>query len=370
MVNIIMTAISIALVACTYDARFEDCSVHCDGDFECPDGMTCGAEGLCRTTPSEPTQCGTPLGDAADAVRARCYGLAPTCGPDGDDDCCSIATPIPGGAFYRGYDLANDGLYTDMSHPATISPFALDKYEVTVGRFRAFVAAGVGTQASPLAAGAGERTLNGMAAQGGWDIAWNTDLTATNAALKTAVKCSPQSTWTDTADTNENLPMNCLTWYEAMAFCVWDGGHLPTDAEWSYAASGGNEQRTYPWSSPAGALDIDCSYANYQGGAPYCVNSPNGSLSPVGSTSPKGDGKFGQSDLGGNVWELTLDGYTGLYPTPTCDDCANLTTTAQRVTRGGNFVYQAYALRANYRSYASPGGRNFQHGVRCARAAP
>jgi formylglycine-generating enzyme required for sulfatase activity len=53
-----------------------------------------------------------------------------------------------------------------------------------------------------------------------------------------ALKCQMVPSWTDTAGANEALPMNCLTWYAAFAFCVWDGGFLPTEAEWNYAATG------------------------------------------------------------------------------------------------------------------------------------
>jgi formylglycine-generating enzyme required for sulfatase activity len=52
-----------------------------------------------------------------------------------------------------------------------------------------------------------------------------------------------------------------MDWYEAYAFCIWDGGFLPTDAEWNYAAAGGAQQRAYPWSNPPTSLTIDPSYA-------------------------------------------------------------------------------------------------------------
>src|SRR5262249_42064726 len=152
----------------------------------------------------------------------------------------------------------------DMSNPATVSDFRLDTYEVTLGRFRQFVNAGMGTQASPPANGAGARTLNGMANQGGWDPTWTANLPADVGQLGAAGDCTPPlNSWTDTPGANEVLPMNCITWYEAFAFCVWDGGFLPTEAERSYAAAGGNEQRAFPWSNPASSLTIDCSYANY-----------------------------------------------------------------------------------------------------------
>jgi formylglycine-generating enzyme required for sulfatase activity len=170
--------------------------------------------------------------------------LAATCGPLGNDDCCKSLL-VPGGTFYRSYDGVE---HLDKNYPATVSDFYLDKYEIMVGRLRTFVNAGMGTQKSAPADGAGAHP--GMAGSG-WRVAWNSNLRANTDALKAALKCEASyQTWTDAPGSNENKAVICLDWYTAFAFCVWDGGRLATEAEWNYAASGGSEQRYYPWSIP------------------------------------------------------------------------------------------------------------------------
>jgi formylglycine-generating enzyme required for sulfatase activity len=145
------------------------------------------------------------------------------------------------------------------------------------------------------------------------------------------------------------------------SFCAWDDGYLPSEAEWNYAAAGGIEQRAYPWSNPASALAVDCSYANYNINSPsgtFCTDGTTGAVDRVGSASPKGDGKRGQSDLGGNVWEWTLD-YFATYQNP-CADCAQLTIGAfgsNRVVRGGDFLDGGALMRGAYRPFASPDSR-------------
>jgi formylglycine-generating enzyme required for sulfatase activity len=285
---------------------------------------------------------------------ASCAGLTATCGPSSESCCKSLL--VPGGTFYRGYDGVD---YTDKSYPATVADFYLDKYMITVGRFRQFVNAGMGSQASPPASGAGAHP---MIPGSGWSSAWNTNLPANTASLK-AVKCIGNAylvNWTDTAGSNERQPMNCIDWYEAFAFCAWDGGRLATDAEWNYAASGGSEQRYYPWSSPATSTTIDDSYAVYCGGS--CSGTQN-----VGSKSPKGDGKWGQSDLAGNVWEWNLDWYASPYTNP-CNNCADLTSASYRVVRGGYFDNGASYLRSASRN--SDGPVSVYVGARCARTGP
>jgi formylglycine-generating enzyme required for sulfatase activity len=294
-----------------------------------------------------------------------CTGLQMTCGSGSNDNCCN-SPAVPGGSYDRSYDVAGDGNSGNTSYPATVSNFRLDKYEVTVGRFRAFVNAGMGTQTRTPMPGAG---AHANIAGSGWDASWNASLALDRAALIAAVKCdSTYQTWTDTPVGNENRPMNCISWYEAMAFCAWDGGYLPTEAEWNYAATGGDQQRAYPWSSPAGSLTIDGSHASYDDGT-TCVGDgmPGCAVTDLVSvgTKPLGNGRWGQSGLAGNVWEWALDWDTA-YVNP-CINCANLTTASNRVLRGGSFENGALFLRAGYRNYHDPMFRDFSYGVRCAR---
>src|SRR6187551_2421262 len=154
---------------------------------------------------------------------ASCKGLAATCGASQSADCCkSLLTP--GGTYYRSYDNVD---HFDRSFPATVSDFYLDKYEVTVGRFRAFVNAGMGTQKKPPAEGAGAHP---KLAGSGWRSAWNNQLASDTAALKTDLKCyESYQTWTDTPGSNEKKAANCVDWYTAFVFCVWDGGRIATE---------------------------------------------------------------------------------------------------------------------------------------------
>jgi formylglycine-generating enzyme required for sulfatase activity len=248
-----------------------------------------------------------------------------------------------------------------MSYPASVSTFALDKYEVTVGRFRAFVNAGMGTLANPPAADAGA----GIAAGTGWDGTWNSRLVTDANVLNVALQCDPTNqTWTNSAGVNENLPINCVNWYEAFAFCVWDGGRLATETEWDYAAAGGSEQREYPW----GGTTPDANLAVYG-----CLGDGYSSCAftdilPVGSR-PAGNARWGHSDLAGSMWEWVFD-WSGTYLVP-CGDCAEVVSAFDRVGRGGSFGNDASIIRTAYRDFGVyPAGRAYYLGVRCAVSGP
>jgi formylglycine-generating enzyme required for sulfatase activity len=285
-----------------------------------------------------------------------CLGLAATCGAGEDRNCCARAL-VPGGTFNR---------QNDVSFPATVSPFYLDVYEVTVGRFRRFLDAGGGTQASAPAPGAGRHPrVEGS----GWDPAWNTQLPTDTAQLRAQLAgCGFYSTWTNTQTANDRRPINCVTWYVAFAFCAWDNGYLSTQAEHNFAAAGGAEQRRFPW----GAGTIDASRASYKEDGPRFCNGDGADgcnvtdLIFVG-TRPAGNGRWGHADLSGNVSEWLADSWAP-FQVP-CIDCMQRDDPGRRLCVGGAFDDIPYALETLRHSSSPPQTPFAFSGIRCARPA-
>jgi formylglycine-generating enzyme required for sulfatase activity len=292
-----------------------------------------------------------------------------SCG-DGGESCCTSPT-VDGGTFFRTYTNVGDG-GTSTADSANISSFRLDKYEVTVGRFRQFVGAWNGGAGWLPPAGTGKHThlnagkgLENSGKPGTYETGWLTSDNGNIGPTNSSLVCnSLYATWTSSATTHENLPINCVNWWEAYAFCIWDGGFIPSEAEWRYAAAGGSEQREYPWGSTAPGTAstyaiYGCFYPTSSG---TCTDTSN--IAPVGS-APSGTGAWGQLDLAGNVSEWILDWYAAYA---TCTDCAYLTLlTAARMFAGGNFENAAFMLLPSDREDLTPTARSENNGFRCAR---
>jgi formylglycine-generating enzyme len=317
------------------------------------DVTSCGGSGTCSS------------GSCVPAPSCSVSGTGLTnCGATSDSCCTSLE--VPGGTYFRTYEGVGG-----TADPATLTGFRLDKYEITVGRFRRFVNAWNGGAGwTPTASSGKHAHLNGgkgLADSGspgafetGWLVTDSGQIAPTNANLACD---ATYATWTATAGNNENLPINCVTWYEAYAFCIYDGGFLPSEAEWEYAYAAGSQQLPYPWGS------TDPGTGNHYAifGCLYPSDSRNcgaTNIAPVG-TPTSGVGAWGQLDLAGNVWEMNLDWRNTAYVDP-CTDCANLTvgSSTVRIARGGDY---SNSPMFTFRNGAIPTSRSSIIGARCAR---
>jgi formylglycine-generating enzyme required for sulfatase activity len=294
----------------------------------------------------------------------------------GTESCCT-SLEVTGGTFDRTYANTGGGA-TGLANPATVSSFRLDKYEVTVGRFRQFVTAWNNGAGWTPPAGSGKHTHvnagNGLVSSGGdagtfYEPGW----VASN-DVEIALPSNGFMTWTASPGSQEKLPVNAVTWFTAYAFCIWDGGFLPSAAEWEYASAGGSQQREYPWGSTDPSTTnqyaiYGCYYPNpaaSDGGYGSCTGVTN--IAPVGAAS-LGAGAWGHLDLAGNLWEFNLDWRedTDSYFEP-CVDCAYLTPSGAQAMRGSGFANSgAASLWPTDIGGLVSGDTDFGVGWRCAR---
>lgn len=276
-------------------------------------------------------------------------------------DCCESRS-VPGGSFPMGENDAFNG----KEHEAVVSPRCVDTFEVTVGRFRKFVESYTLPES-----GAGAHP---NVPTSGWNPIWNPLVPQDEAQIRASLNCGKTwQTWTDSPEGAEDMPINCVSWYNAFAFCVWDGARLLSEAEWEHASAAGAENRLYPWgfTTPDDTLATYC----HSTSGLTCTDS---TVRPraVGST-PLGASLWGQQDIAGNVWEWNLDWYSQDFYNNFCSDCVNVIEPGDscffamwknaRTARGGSFNYGTNELRAFARGCNIPSYRDSDVGFRCVR---
>ncbi|MFY9344592.1 MAG: formylglycine-generating enzyme family protein [Planctomycetota bacterium] len=180
----------------------------------------------------------------------------------------------------------------------------------------------------------------------------------------------------------DDHPVVHVSWRDAAAYAAWAKKRLPSEAEWEYAARGGNDQQRYVWGEQAPAAGAW--RANiWQGAFPRTNTLADGfaTTAPVRAFPPNG---FGLYAMSGNVWEWCADWY---HPAAYGDGKATLVDpqgpresldpqepgVPKRVMRGGSFLCSdSYCLGylPGTRMKSTPDTSLCHTGFRCALTAP
>ena len=165
---------------------------------------------------------------------------------------------------------------------------------------------------------------------------------------------TPGAHWGDpegqgsTSESRAAHPVVHVSWDDAIAYAKWAGKHLPTEAEWEFAARGGLEGKRFNWGDeprPGGHHLAN----TFQGDFPHRQTAEDRFIrtSPVKSFPANG---YGLYDMAGNVWQWTSDWYRGstyaerasqgLCDNPTGPSSSNdgESYAPRRVTKGGSFL--------------------------------
>ncbi|MDR1868349.1 MAG: SUMF1/EgtB/PvdO family nonheme iron enzyme [Treponema sp.] len=254
------------------------------------------------------------------------------------------ATPSPalvrveGGTFQMG---SNDGLDDESPvHTVTITGFYMGKYEVTQKEWTAIM----GNNPS-------EFKGDNLPVE---NISWYDAIEYCN-RLSEKEKLTPAYT----INKSEKDWRNNNEWDDIKWTVLWNrnanGFRLPTEAEWEYAARGGN-------GSPG---NYTYAGSNNVGDVAWYGDNSAGSTQEVGAKKPNGLGVY---DMSGNVWEWCWDWY-GDYTSGAQTDPIGASSGSFRVHRGGSWSIPARFARSALRRNGSPDARNFVLGFRIVRSA-
>jgi formylglycine-generating enzyme required for sulfatase activity len=228
---------------------------------------------------------------------------------------------VQGGTFWmgcsseQGTDCRSD---ESPLHSVTVSDFYIGKYEVTQAQWKLIMGTTVRQQRDK--------------ADTGWPLRGEGD----------------------------NYPMYYVSWNEAQEFisrlnaATGKNYRLLTEAEWEYAARGGNKSRGYKYSGNNNLYDV----------AWFSDNSDSKNH-PIGTKSPN---ELDIYDMSGNVWEWCSDWY-GTYPSSVQHDPIGASSGSARVIRGSSWNFSASYCRVAFRNDNSPDIRCNFLGFRLARSS-
>lgn len=262
------------------------------------------------------------------------HELSPAAGPGWVTDAATRIgfVRIPGGEFMMG--LAEGSANETPPHKVRIKSFLMASTEVTIGQFAKFVQ----------------------------DTGYQTDAEKKGSARVWDGKdwvTMHGASWRNPVQTcSDDCPVSYLSWNDASAFCTWAKMRLPTDAEWEYAAGGGDEHQCWAGTSHDGDLH---DYAWFR------LNSGK-QLHPVGGKKPN---RFGLYDMSGNVAEWCADWFgQSYYAESPPENPPGPSSGTSRVLRGGSVFNDATRVRIMNRGMQLPDFAHSAVGFRPVRDIP
>ena len=197
---------------------------------------------------------------------------------------------VEGGTFLMGCKAGEEDCYPDeMQHKVSLSTFYISKYEITVAQYRYYC----------------EQTGKSMPQE-------------------------PVFGWQDKA------PIVNVTWQEAKDYAKWAGGRLPTEAEWEFAARGGNKSKGFKYSGGDNPLEVG-----------WCFENSEKTTHPVGEKLPN---ELGIYDMSGNAWEWCEDNYEIYYYKHSPEkNPKGPATGLGKVNRGGCYNFDYHLMKPSHR---------------------
>ena len=224
---------------------------------------------------------------------------------------------VKGGTFTMGDKNADSSKY--LAHRVTVNSFYISNFEITNEQFFKF--------------------FNEYRAKNKKSV--KTLITINIASFRILTKIN--NVW-QVRKGYENYPVNGLTWYGANEYCKWAGGRLPTEAEWEYAAKGGNKSKGYMYSGSNNAYNVA-----------WFRNNSNDKIHRVGKKRPN---ELGIYDMCGNLEEWCEDTYNSSYykESPENNPC-NTKDGYSKCVRGGVYSDNLSTLEVYKRHSCPKSGR-------------
>ena len=232
---------------------------------------------------------------------------------------------VKGGSFLMGRDGGSPE--EGPAHKITLNTFSIGKYEVTVAQYRQFC----------------------------------------NETKRVFPKAPDSEDWYEEHYEikkwiwRDNHPIVNVNWFDATAYCEWLSKktgrvyRLPTEAEWEYAARGGQKSKSFKYSGSNNINEV-CWYDE--------TTLERGTM-PVGTLKPN---ELGIHDMSGNAWEWCADYYGHTYYKTSPKANPKGPNHGQfRVIRGGSWYYVAEMASCTLRDGPYPEFKNWNYGFRIVR---